>query len=136
MKKPLVAGVLALTCALGPIVQTAAAQPDSRHRPGIEQRRRPQPPHPGWDRRQWEYRQRYERTHPRRRKDDHSDAVVAGLFGFVLGAALAESREEHRDRVRLEDREWIAACARKYRSFDARSGTYLGRDGLRHYCRL
>lgn len=92
-ESPLIVRLLALTCALGPVVQTANAQPDRRPR-------------------------------------------VAGLFGFVLGAALAESREEHRDRIRLEDREWIAACARRYRSFDARSGAYLGRDGLRHYCRL
>jgi hypothetical protein len=26
------------------------------------------------------------------------------------------------------------SCARKYRSFDAASGTYLGRDGARHAC--
>jgi hypothetical protein len=25
-------------------------------------------------------------------------------------------------------------CAQKYRSFDAASGTYIGRDGLRHVC--
>ncbi len=135
MKNPLIVGILALTCALGPVVQTASAQPDRRPRAEHPQHRR-QPPPPGWDRRQWEYRQRYERTHPRRRKDDRHEEVIAGLFGFVLGAALAESREEQRDQVRLEDRQWIAACARKYRSFDARSGTYLGRDGLRHYCRL
>jgi hypothetical protein len=27
------------------------------------------------------------------------------------------------------------SCAQKYRSFDAASGTFLGRDGLRHACR-
>ena len=26
------------------------------------------------------------------------------------------------------------SCAQKYRSFDAASGTYLGRDGARHAC--
>jgi hypothetical protein len=29
----------------------------------------------------------------------------------------------------------IGSCAQKYRTFDAASGTYLGRDGLRHACR-
>ena len=36
--------------------------------------------------------------------------------------------------VTTED--WVAACARRYRSFDPDSGTYLGYDGLRHYCVL
>src|SRR6516165_2873520 len=30
--------------------------------------------------------------------------------------------------------DWIASCARRYRSFDPASGTYLGYDGYRHYC--
>jgi hypothetical protein len=29
-----------------------------------------------------------------------------------------------------------SACARRYRSYDPASGTYLGRDGLRHPCTL
>jgi len=29
---------------------------------------------------------------------------------------------------------WIASCARRFRSFDPASGTYLGYDGYRHYC--
>jgi hypothetical protein len=28
----------------------------------------------------------------------------------------------------------VAYCARRYRSYDPRSGTYLGYDGLRHPC--
>jgi hypothetical protein len=28
----------------------------------------------------------------------------------------------------------IAYCARKYRSYDPASGTFLGNDGMRHYC--
>ena len=30
--------------------------------------------------------------------------------------------------------QWYAYCAQRYRSFDARSGTYLGYDGYRHQC--
>ena len=30
--------------------------------------------------------------------------------------------------------DWLAYCSSKYRSFDPRSGTYLGYDGLRHPC--
>ena len=31
--------------------------------------------------------------------------------------------------------QWIAYCARKFKSFDARSGTYLAHSGKRRYCR-
>ena len=31
--------------------------------------------------------------------------------------------------------EWVARCQARYRSFDASTGTYLGYDGQRHYCR-
>jgi hypothetical protein len=30
---------------------------------------------------------------------------------------------------------WYAYCRNKYRSFDPRSGTFLGYDGHRHFCR-
>ena len=30
---------------------------------------------------------------------------------------------------------WIAYCFSRYRSFDPVSGTYMGYDGRRHYCR-
>lgn len=30
---------------------------------------------------------------------------------------------------------WLAYCSRRYRSFDPRTGTFLGYDGNRHYCR-
>ena len=30
---------------------------------------------------------------------------------------------------------WISYCFSRYRSFDPVSGTYMGRDGRRHYCR-
>jgi hypothetical protein len=37
---------------------------------------------------------------------------------------------------RFKGPSWSIACARKYRSFDPWSGTFLGRDGERHRCRL
>jgi hypothetical protein len=30
--------------------------------------------------------------------------------------------------------EWVSACQSKYRSFDRRTGTFLGHDGQRHMC--
>jgi hypothetical protein len=34
-----------------------------------------------------------------------------------------------------QDDDWIASCRQRYRSFDSASGTYVGFDGYRHYCR-
>jgi hypothetical protein len=35
----------------------------------------------------------------------------------------------------MSSQSWIDYCAAKFRTFDPTSGTYLGADGLRHYCR-
>lgn len=88
-------------------------------------------------------RQRFERRSHRHyvyrngRYEDNSGAAVAGaIFGFVLGAAIVGSQDdrdyydEHRN-----DRAWRDQCRSAYRGFDARTGTYAGDDGYRHYCR-
>lgn len=31
-------------------------------------------------------------------------------------------------------REWVRYCSSRYRSFDARSGTFVGYDGQEHFC--
>lgn len=98
---------------------------------------RRQPP-PNWDRDEWQLRQRWLRNHGR---DDHDDNSTAGLIfgvilGFALGAAVVDSQEQQTNATaRLNDPGWIAYCARRYRSFDPYTGTFLGADGLRHYCR-
>lgn len=91
--------------------------------------------HPSyWDRRHG--RGYYNRTYGYDRRDNGS-AIAAGFLGLVLGAAIAGSNRD-RDYAyeRMQNREWIRRCSRTYRSFDARSGTYLGYDGYRHYCQL
>ncbi|WP_374571506.1 BA14K family protein [Phenylobacterium sp.] len=134
MRNPILASALAAILAVGAVAGPASAQrppPPSREHYDA---RRPPPP-PGWNQRSWEYRQSYvyRRDH---HYDDHSDAVIAGILGFALGAAIAGTQEQKADVAgRLDDPDWIAYCARKYSSFDPRSGTYLGYDGLRHYCR-
>lgn len=91
-----------------------------------------------WGEREWRYRRRYLR---RRGHDDDDHEAVVGLvvgvlLGFALGAAVVDTRERQSiARSRLNDPGWIAYCARKYHSFDPYTGTYLGYDGLRHYCR-
>jgi hypothetical protein len=89
----------------------------------------------GWDQQRWRDRQSYLRRYPDHR-DDHSDAIITGLLGFALGAAIAGSEQDQRwAHSNLHNRRWLDRCARHHRSFDPRSGTYLGRDGLRYYCR-
>jgi hypothetical protein len=63
-----------------------------------------------------------------RRRDDGA-AVAAGVVGLALGAAIASQNQRYARRgVASTD------CTR-YRSFDPASGTFVGRDGRRHYCR-
>ena len=88
-----------------------------------------------WQRRSHE-RDRWVRNYDRRhrdRDDDNSTALVAGIIGFALGAAIVGSQAEA-EHARTADRSWDDYCARKYRNYDRRSRTYLGPDGLRHYC--
>ncbi len=77
----------------------------------------------------------YDRNYGSTRRDN-SSALAAGFLGFVLGAAIAGSSNDRTYATsRLSDQSWTSSCTRRYRSFDARSGTYLGFDGYRHYCR-
>lgn len=89
-----------------------------------------------WQRRSSErdrWARNYQRRHGDRDKDD-SSALIAGIIGFALGAAIVGSQQEA-EKARTADESWDSYCARKYRSYDRRSRTYLGSDGLRHYCR-
>jgi len=86
-----------------------------------------------WRQRQPE-RDRWARTYHRRHKDADSSALIAGIIGFALGAAIVGSLEDA-DRARSADTTFDDACARRYRTYDRASRTYLGNDGLRHYCR-
>jgi hypothetical protein len=54
--------------------------------------------------------------------------LAAGLFGFAIGAALTSSPGYMSDHV--------GACQNRYHSYNARTDTFLGYDGLRHACRL
>ncbi|WP_248306171.1 BA14K family protein [Devosia oryzisoli] len=70
------------------------------------------------------------------------DSIASGFFGFtfgaILGSALANSSRNH-DRVIGYVGGYdahVAACYDRYRSYDERSDTFLGYDGVRHRCRL
>lgn len=69
-------------------------------------------------------------------------AAAAGLVGgLILGAAAASAAQQAQQPPTVyyapgpaADPNWIAYCSAKYRSFDPRTGTFLGYDGLRHPC--
>ena len=52
------------------------------------------------------------------------DGLAAGLFGFAVGAAVTGALGNTSDHVR--------ACQNRYRSYSARTDTFLGYDGSRH----
>ncbi len=69
-------------------------------------------------------------------------AVVAGIIGLGVALAIANNNRRYAD---YDDRyygyqsgspEWIAACARKYRSFEPYSGLYTTYAGYKRRCRL
>jgi hypothetical protein len=81
------------------------------------------------------YRQHYRHGHRHSRyRHGHryyynDGAVAAGIVGLAAGAIIAGAASTNYNT-------WIARCEARYRSFDRRTGTYLGYDGYRHPCRL
>ncbi|MGJ4995073.1 BA14K family protein [Bradyrhizobium sp. HKCCYLS3077] len=57
----------------------------------------------------------------------HEPKGAAVAASATLGSAVANSRAEA-SRAEI-------ACSQRHRSYDPRSGTYLGKDGRRHLCR-
>ena len=76
------------------------------------------------------YHRRYHRGY--RRHYDPGAAAAAGIIGLAAGAIIAGAAAAPPPPAR--DPAWIDYCFSKYRSFDPASGTYLGFDGMRHYC--
>ncbi|WP_407666711.1 BA14K family protein [Microvirga roseola] len=50
--------------------------------------------------------------------------MFAGIVGAIAGAAAATAANNKANAV--------ACCESRFRSYDRRTGTYLGYDGLRH----
>jgi hypothetical protein len=94
----------------------------------------------GWvDQNRWEaQREREWRRNNYRRyrdRDNNGDALAAGIIGFALGAAILGSQNDaSRAYGYRSDRGHIASCRARYRSYDARSNTFMGSDGYRRYC--
>lgn len=103
------------------------------------------------------------RRHHGHHSSHRGDALAAGVVGLAAGAliagALSAPRPAYADdgyiyddgyydqpryvqrapvRVRYAmepwTREWFRYCSDRYRSFDARTGTFTGYDGRQHFC--
>jgi hypothetical protein len=64
--------------------------------------------------------------HHRHHHNDAGAAIAGGILGLAAGAIIAGSVAQNSNAVQY--------CASRYRSYDPRSGTYLGYDGYRHAC--
>ena len=76
------------------------------------------------------HRRYYDNRRYYRKRDNHGDAVAAGVLGFALGAAIVGASRSPNYGMSSHQQ----YCASKYRSYDPRSDTYMGYDGYRHYC--
>jgi len=138
MRKTIAAALAALTFASGTAVVPASAeiaapagmqtpatsalqlaQWHPRHR---DHYRRPPPPRP-----------HYYRGH--RHWRGPGPGAAAGLAaGAIIGGAIAAQRAQEGRAAAVANEAWLRHCESKYKSFDPATGTYLGYDGVRHYC--
>lgn len=72
--------------------------------------------------------QRFYTTH--RRNRDFGSEQALRLLGFGIGAAIGNTI------VNAPYHSQSRSCAVRYRTYDARSNTFMGHDGYRHACRL
>lgn len=84
---------------------------------------------------------RWRERRDRRNKQDEKDlkaGLAAGAIGLalgaiIIGAAQEAERKRQSEGYRRNDRD--ARCLARYRTYDPRSGTFVGRDGRRYECR-
>lgn len=84
---------------------------------------------------------RYYRRHHHHGIGSGGAAVLGGIIGLGVGAAIAsQPRYERAPRYyggapAYRSRAWYNYCSARYRSFDPRSGTYQPYNGPRRVCR-
>lgn len=96
--------------------------------------------HRGRDRHYNRYNRRHRdyRHYRRHRNNDAGAAILGGIIG--LGAGLAIGSANNRSNYdggyyRAWSPEWYRYCQNRYRSFNPRTGYFLGYDGEYHFCR-
>ena len=73
------------------------------------------------------------------RRGYNGGAAAAGIIGglaagAIIGGALSNQYAQPQAVYGAPDESAVDYCIQRFRSYDVRSGTYLGYDGLRHYC--
>ncbi len=86
----------------------------------------PPPRHARWGNPYWRNNGWYYRN------NNNNAWIAAGVAGLALGAAAAAAAANNNNNA--EDVGAVAYCARKFRSYNPRTGTYTGYDGLQHPC--
>lgn len=88
----------------------------------------------------WDDRQYNDFYYSRRSSIDN---IASGILGFTFGAAIgsiiANGANNSGDVVVRRANGYdshVQACYNRYRSYDERTNTFLGYDGIRHQCRL
>lgn len=61
-------------------------------------------------------------------------AAAAGIVGLATGAIIANSANQPRYYEGGYGGDYVSYCANRYRTFDPRTGTYMGLDGYPHRC--
>ena len=85
-----------------------------------------------WGGRHYGHRRYYggRRYYHRRHRGDGA-AVAAGIAGLAIGAMAADANARSYRGSRSGAKQW---CANRYRSYDWRTSTYMGYDGVRRRC--
>lgn len=106
--------------------------------------------------------ERWNRRHEVSRQSDDADAILAGLLGLAVGAAIVGAIAQpepkgpvdrnpydayyppaprpadvvYYDEPSLEpwSDAWFDYCEARYRTFDPETGTYRGKNGRSHFC--
>lgn len=79
----------------------------------------------------------YSHHHHHHNNNNWGGVAAAGVFGLAAGAIIGSAASRPAPPPAYypaPSSDWAAYCASKYRSFDIRTGTYLGYDGYRHPC--
>ena len=78
------------------------------------------------------------RHHRRHRNNDAGAAILGGIIGLGAGLAIGNAtapRSYDGGRYPAWSAQWYRYCENRYRSFNPRTGYFLGYDGEYHFCR-
>lgn len=79
--------------------------------------------------------------HYKHHRRGNGAAIAAGIIGLTAAGIIAHQASRHHKynhgyRIRANSPNWIAACARKYKTFNPNTGLYKANSGRYRRCRL